>query len=135
MYDNNEKKRIKISKGFKYGKEKTNNYEDEEYIYTRGFGNFQYKNNNLINLENQQISPVPDIFEIINEDIKLLIICNSGFFESYKIINNNTINNKNTEKNIAEYFIKKLNNKKLISDTIDEYFIEYILMQNKKIKI
>ena len=132
MYDNNEKKRIKISKGFKYGKEKTNNYEDEEYIYTRGFGNFQYKNNNLINLENQQISPVPDIFEIINEDIKLLIICNSGFFESYKIINNNTINNKNTEKNIAEYFIKKLNNKKLISDTIDEYFIEYIFNAKQK---
>ena len=47
MFNNNEKKRIKIAKGLKYGKEKINEYENEEYLYTRGFGNFQYKSNNF----------------------------------------------------------------------------------------
>jgi serine/threonine protein phosphatase PrpC len=138
MFNNNEKKRIKIAKGLKYGKEKINEYENEEYLYTRGFGNFQYKSNNLLNLESQEITSEPEIFEISNEDIKLLIICNSGFFESYRIINNNNsnINNKNIEKNIAEYFIEKLNNKeKIISDSINEYFMDYIFNGKKKNQI
>ena len=74
IYKKNEKKRVKIAKGIKYGKEKENSKENEEFLYMRGFGNFQYKNNDLINKEVQEIISIPDIFEIPNDSIKYLII-------------------------------------------------------------
>ena len=61
-------------------KKKKKKLKKEEYLYTRAFGNFKYKNNKLINIEAQEISSEPDIFEIFNNDIKFLIICNLGFF-------------------------------------------------------
>ena len=90
---------------------------------TRGFGNFQYKNNKLINIEEQEISPIPNIFEIENEQIKYLIICNSGFFEIAEIANNV---NKSIEKKIADFFVNKLKTQKKISDIIGEYIDEFI---------
>ena len=124
------KKWIKIARGIQYGKEKEKIYEKEEYLYTRGFGDFQYKNNKLINIEDQEISCKPDIFEISNDDIKFLIICNSGFFESGKIFDNDY---KNIEKNIATYFLQKLQNKKkIISDIIGDYFDDVIQIENQK---
>lgn len=122
------KARVKTLKGIKYGKEE----ENEDYLYTKGFGDFQYKDNKLINLSEQEISSEPDIYEIQNEDIKFLIIYNYGFFESAKLINDNNNNDRNFEKNIAYYFIKKLKNEqKNISDIISDYFDEYI---SKEIK-
>ena len=121
LYNKNEKMRIKIAKGIKYGKEKENNNKNEEYLYMRGFGNFQYKNNDLISIEGQEITPIPNIFEVPNDNIKYLIICNSGFFEAGSNIN------ANNEKNIASYFIKKLQNEqKEISEIIGDYFDEFI---------
>ena len=139
-YNNSERKRIKIARGIKYGKEKEKKLKKEEYLYTRGFGNFKYKNNKLIDINAQEISCEPDIFEISNNDIKFLIICNSGFFESANIFNqnNNTnnTNNTNNERNIANYFINKLkNDKKLISDVIGDYFDEYISNEINKNQI
>ena len=130
IYNNNEKKRIKIARGIKYGQEKEKQYEKEEYLYTRGFGDFQYKNNNLIKIEDQEISCIPNIFEISNEEIKFLIICNSGFFDSGKIFDNDY---KNIETNIATYFLQKLQNKqKIISDIIGDYFDGVIQIENQK---
>lgn len=129
-YNNNENKRIKIAKAIQYGKEKDKNYDKNEYLYTRGFGDFQYKSNSLIKLEEQEISPKPDIYEIPNEEIKFLIICNSGFFQNDININNN-IKNNTIEKNIADYFIKKLqNNQKIISGIIGDYLDECISNKN-----
>jgi serine/threonine protein phosphatase PrpC len=109
-YDNKEKIRVKTSKGIKYGKEKEKKEENEEYLYTKGFGDFNYKDNNLVSPEQQEISPEPDVIEISNNDIQYLIICNYGFYE-YGIQINKGDSNKNKKKNIADYFIKKLQNK------------------------
>ena len=131
-YNKKEKLRVKQSKGIKYGKEKENIFENEEFLYTKGFGDFQYKNNKLIDNEEQEISSKPDICEIENENIKYLIICNYGFLESGKLINDKNNNDyKNIEKNIANYFINKLKNEqKNISDIISDYYDEYISKQN-----
>ena len=121
IYSKNEKKRVKIAKGIKYGKEKDNNNENEEYLYMRGFGNFQYKNNDIINIEGQEITSIPDIFEIPNDSIKYLIICNSGFYE----VGNNF--NEKKDKKFANYFIKKLQSEqKIISEIIGDYLDEFI---------
>ena len=115
----NEKNRIKISKELKTGKE-NKTIENNEYLYTRGFGDFNYKNNDLISTEEQEIISEPDMYEISNDNIQYLIICNSGFFEKEKDIN---IDNNNIEKNISNYFIPKLQSKDIkISDIIGEYF-------------
>ena len=133
LYDNHEKNRVKIAKGIKYGKEKENIYEKEEYLYTRGFGDFKYKNNDLIDIEQQEISCKPDIFEISNDEIKFLIICDYGFFESANIFSQNNSNSINIEKKIASYFIDKIKNeKKLLSGIIGDYFDEYITNQINK---
>ena len=129
-YENKEKIRVKTSKGIKYGKEKEKKEENEEYLYTKGFGDFNYKDNNLVSPEQQEISPEPDIIEISNDDIQYLIICNYGFFE-YGIQINKDDNNKNIKKSIAEYFIKKLQNKqKKISEIIEEYIEEFVPKEN-----
>jgi serine/threonine protein phosphatase PrpC len=121
----NEKRRIKIAKELKTGKTVS---ENKEYLYTKGFGDFNYKNNHLLSIEEQEVSSEPDIYEIPNENLQFLIICNSGFFENEKDIN---INYNNIEKNIANYFIPKLQNKKkIISDIIGDYFDECITIKN-----
>lgn len=127
LYNKSEKNRIKIAKGIMYGKEREKNFDKEEFLYTRGFGDFQYKSNRIVNMENQEIICKPDIFEISNDDVKFLIICNSGFFESARILCNNIKNNKIIEKYIANFFIEKLKNKqKIISDIIGDFFNEVI---------
>ena len=129
IYNKNEKKRVKIAKGMKYGKEKDDNNENEEYLYMRGFGNFQYKNNDIINIEGQEITSIPDIFEIPNDSIKYLIICNSGFYE----VGNNF--NEKKDKKFANYFIKKLQSEqKIISKIIGDYLDEFIPKIDEKAK-
>jgi serine/threonine protein phosphatase PrpC len=73
-----EKTRIQIAKGIKYGKE----IKGEEYIYTRGFGDFQYKINNPVNIECSEILSEPFLYEINNNDIKYIIVFNYGVYES-----------------------------------------------------
>ena len=129
-YENKEKIRVKTSKGIKYGKEKEKIGENEEYLYTKGFGDFNYKDNILVSPEQQEISPEPDVVEISNDDIQYLIICNYGFFEYGTQINKGE-NNKNIKKNIADYFIKKLQNKqRKISEIIEEYIEEFVPKEN-----
>ena len=125
LFNKSEKNRIKIAKGIMYGKEREKNFDKEEYLYTRGFGDFQYKSSRIVNMDNQEIICKPDIFEIPNNDAKYLIICNSGLFESARILCNNIKNNKIIEKYIANFFKERLENKqKIISDAIGDFFNE-----------
>ena len=57
-----------------------------------------------------------------------MIICNSGFFESGKIFDNDY---KNIEQNIATYFLQKLQSEqKILSDIIGDYFNGVMQIEN-----
>ena len=127
-FEEEEKKRIKIAKGIKYGKE----IKGEEYIYTRGFGDFQYKMGGSINIDCSEILSEPFLYEINNNDIKYIIMFNHGVYENvlYKLKFEKDIDN-NIYKNISEFFIEHLKDeKKQISEIIYEYF--NILINQKK---
>jgi len=114
-----EKKRVRIVKGFKYGKI----IEDEEYDYTRGFGDYQYKLNNLINIESQEILSEPFIYEINNKDIKYIIAFNNGFYEFFKNFNCTEKDKEIIYKKISDYFIEQMKDEqKNLSDIIADYF-------------
>jgi len=122
-----EKTRIQIAKGIKYGKE----IKGEEYIYTRGFGDFQYKINNPVNIECSEILSEPFLYEINNNDIKYIIMFNYGVYESVLYELNCDKNMNNIYKNISKFFIEHLKDEqKKISEIIYEYF-DNLLMQKK----
>lgn len=124
-----EKKRIKIVKGIKYGK----NIKSEEYDYTRGFGDYQYKVNNSINIDSQEIESEPFVYEINNTDIKYIIAFNNGFYENYKQMNSTDKEYKKNYKKIADYFVEQLKDgKKSISDIISDYFDKNIITKENK---
>ena len=131
MFEEEEKKRIKIVKGIKYGKE----IKREEYTYTRGFGDFQYKINNSINIDSPEILSEPFLYEINNNDIKYIIMFNNGLYERalYKLNFEKDIKN-NIYKNISEFFIEHLKEeKKKISEIICEYFNDLIIQKKEVI--
>ena len=80
IYEEEEKNRIKIIKGLKYGK----NIINEDYSYTRGFGDYQYKTNDFIKIDSQEILAEPFIYEINQSDIKYIIVFNNGFYENFQ---------------------------------------------------
>ena len=98
-----------------------NNYNKENFIddfplkITRGFGDLQYKDNKLINIEDQYISIKPDIIEIPIEDLNFLIIGNNCCFS-----------NDNDILSLEKYFLDKYNKNceqkisKIIGDFLDE---------------
>ena len=120
------KKRIKIIKGLKYGK----NIINEEYSYTRGFGDYQYKTNDFIKIDSQEILAEPFIYEINQSDIKYIIVFNNGFYEYFQNMNMSEKDKDNKEiiyKNIADYFLQYLkDDQKAISEIISDYFNKYI---------
>ena len=114
-----EKKRVRIVKGIKYGK----NLNDEEYDYTRGFGDYHYKINNLINIDSPEILSEPFLYEINNKDTKYIIAFNNGFYEIFKNYNNLYEDNKIIYKKISDYFIEQMKDEqKNISDVIANFF-------------
>ena len=120
-------KRSRIEKGIKYGKE----IKGKDYLYTRGFGDYQYKNNNSIDIETQEILSEPFIYEIKNKDIKYIIAFNNALFEILINTNDSDKNINNIYKKISGYFIEQLKDEqKLISDIISQYFDNII--QNYK---
>ena len=125
-YEEEEKNRIKIIKGLKYGK----NIINEEYSYTRGFGDYQYKTNDFIKIDSQEILAEPFIYEINQSDIKYIIIFNNGFYENFQNMNMSEKDIDNKEiiyKNIADYFLQYLkDDQKAISEIISDYFNKYI---------
>ena len=117
---NNEKeiKRLNMIYGF----DNDDNIKEKYYnicplINTRGFGDLQYKDNKMINLEDQHILIKPDIIEIPLDDIKYLIIGNYGCFRY-----------DNGFLSLEKFFIDKyIQNKKeniKISDIIEDFFDE-----------
>ena len=119
-----EKERINFSKNFKEKK------IYEEFIeITRGFGFFEYKENKWLKPEDQAISIEPEIIEINYEQCKYLIIGSNGLFEQGD--NEDMIFYDKCNKNLAEYFIEKINNyndnnNKKISNLIEQYFDKII---------
>ena len=112
-------KRVKIEKRIKYGK----NIKGEKFLYTRGFGDYQLKKNNLNNIDTQEILSEPFIYEINNKDIKYIIAFNQALYEI--LINTNDLDNNinNIYKKISQYFIEELKDEqKSISDVISQYF-------------
>lgn len=93
-------------------------------ITTRGFGDLQYKYNNIINFEGQYISNKPDIIEIPLDELNFLIIGNNGCFnEKEKTIS--------LEKYFLDNYIK--NKEQKLSNIIEEFFKE--LEKNKEMNI
>ena len=93
-------------------------------ITTRGFGDLQYKYNNIMNFEGQYISNKPDIIEIPLEELNFLIIGNNGCFNEKE----NTIS---LEKYFLDNYIK--NKEQKLSNIIEEFFKE--LEKNKEMNI
>jgi serine/threonine protein phosphatase PrpC len=93
-------------------------------ITTRGFGDLQYKYNNIINFEGQYISNKPDIIEIPLDELNFLIIGNNGCFNEKE----NTIS---LEKYFLDNYIK--NKEQKLSNIIEEFFKE--LEKNKEMNI
>ena len=95
---------------------------------TRGFGDLQYKYNNIMNFEGQYISNKPDIIEIPIEELSFLIIGNYGCFSE-----------KQNSLSLEKYFLDKYNKNKeqKISSIIEEFFKGKILdiEKNKEINI
>ena len=137
----NEIKRLKLAYGFlEEENDEDYNFENKEkkefnpndycpLMITRGFGDLQYKDNKLINIEDQYISVNPDIIEIPIDDLNYLIIGNYGTFGENQ-------NNKLTiNQTVAKYFVDKINNNedKKISKIIEDYF-EEIIQEKEKAK-
>ena len=120
----NENEIKRLNRIFGYEISDTSNNKDklknDFYLnITRGFGNLQYKDNKLINLEDQCISVKPDIIEISIEELNYLIIGNNGCFSG---------NNDENLLSLEKYFLEKFNknNEQKINTVIEEFFDEKI---------
>ena len=120
----NENEIKRLSRIFGYEISDTSNNKDklknDFYLnITRGFGNLQYKDNKLINLEDQCISVKPDIIEISIEELNYLIIGNNGCLSG---------NNDENLLSLEKYFLEKFNknNEQKINTVIEEFFDEKI---------
>lgn len=119
-----EQTRIQDSLNFKEKK-----FYPEFLETTRGFGNFEYKQNKWLKPEDQAFSPQPEVTEINYEECKYLIIGSHGVFDEDKDMELYDKYNKD----VASYFmeqIKKDNNKKF-SNIIEEY-LDSIVPKDKK---
>ena len=120
----NENEIKRLSRIFGYEISDASNNKDKlkndfDLNITRGFGNLQYKDNKLINLEDQCISVKPDIIEISIEELNYLIIGNNGCFSG---------NNDENLLSLEKYFLEKFNknNEQKINTVIEEFFDEKI---------
>ena len=138
--DENEIKRLKMIYGVtdtENGNDNTNEIKEKKefnpinycpLVTTRGFGDLQYKDNKLINIEDQYISVYPDIIEIPLEDLSYLIIGNYGSFSE------NSKNKLTINQIVSQFFLEKCNNEnKKISEIIEEYF-DQIVQETEKNK-
>ena len=128
---NDEKEIIRLNEKYGWGNIDDDKIKDkvkEKYINnfplitTRGFGDLQYKNNKIINLEGQYISNKPDIIDIPIEELNFLIIGNYRCF-----------NEKENVISLEKYFLDKYvkNKEQKISNIIEEFFKEKIIETEK----
>lgn len=119
-----EQTRIQDSLNFKEKK-----FYPEFLETTRGFGNFEYKQNKWLKPEDQAFSPQPEVTEINYEECKYLIIGSHGVFDENKDMELYDKYNKDVASYLMEQ-IKKDNNKKF-SNIIEEY-LDSIVPKDKK---
>ena len=122
--DEIEKIRIENSSNFKEKK-----FYPEFIETSRGFGDFEYKQNKWLKPEDQAISPEPEVIEINYEDCKYLIVGSQGFFDGNKDLKFFDKCNQD----IADYFTEKIktDKDKKFSEIIEEYF-DFIVPKDKK---
>ena len=115
--DESEKNRISISQNFK-----EKQFYPEFLDISRGFGFYEYKENKWLKPEDQAVCCEPEIIEINYDQCKYLIISSNGMFEQGD--NNDNIFYNKCNRNLAEYFIEKINkdNNRKMSRIIEEYF-------------
>ena len=108
-----EKKRIKkFNKTIDYQSLKINFYVPA----SRCFGFFKYKDNKILNEENQIISCVPDVYLYDKKDVDFILLLTKGAFSNGENFNNfkenikNIFNNKN--KKLSELINEYVKNKK-----------------------
>ena len=125
VYDENEKNRIDTSSAFKEKK-----FFPEFLLSSRGFGDFEYKENKWLKPEDQAVSPEPEIIEISSEECKFLIIGSHGFFDDNKDMKFFNKSNQDT----ADYFLEEMKNNKnkKISKIIEEYYDKVIPKEKKE---
>ena len=113
--DEIEKKRIKNSQSFK-----EKQFYPELLLSSRGFGDFEYKENKWLKPEDQAVSPDPEVIELNYEECKFLIIGSHGLFEDNKDMK--SFNKSNQD--ITDYFMEEIKNNKnkKISKIIEEYY-------------
>lgn len=113
--DEDEKKRIDNSRAFKEKK-----IYPELLLSSRGFGDFEYKQNKWLKLEDQAVSPEPEVIELNYEECKFLIIGSHGLFDDNKDMQFF----KKTNQEITDFFMAQIKNNKnkKISKIIEEYF-------------
>ena len=125
-----EKKRVDLARSFNENEEskKSDKKDQKEYLdSTRGFGDLEFKDNEWIKQEDQEISAEPEIIEIPLKDLDLLIIGSHGMFENKKDENDDNAVNKR----ISDYFVNEVkNDSKKISQIIEEFF-NSIIAENK----
>ena len=122
-----EKKRVELIRSLNEGEVKNENIKQVEYLETtRGFGDFQFKGNEWIDHEDQEISAKPDIIEVCLKDIQYIILGSHGMFEGEE----NDVNNK-----LSKFFIEEIkkDENKIYSKIIEEYF-EKIIAKDKNDK-
>lgn len=119
-----EQTRIQDSLNFKEKK-----FYPEFLETTRGFGNFEYKQNKWLKPEDQAFSPQPEIIEINYEECKYLIIGSHGLFDENKDME--TFDKYNQD--VAGYFTEKImkDKNKKFSNIIEEY-LDSIVPKDKK---
>lgn len=119
MKEKDEKKRVDIIRTFNKEIKKSKNKGSgiDQYIdCTRGFGDWELKQNPWIGQEEQEISVDPDIFEKNINDIGYIIFGSNGMFDRDEI-------NDNIIKNIGNELIGKIiGTKGRYSETLKEYF-------------
>ena len=122
--DEAEKGRIENSSSFKEKK-----FYPEFLLSSRGFGDFEYKENKWLKPEDQAVSPEPDVTEINYEVCKYLIIGSHGLFDDNKDMKFFERSNQD----ITDYFMEQIKNNKnkKISKIIEEYF-DIVIPKEKK---
>ena len=125
MDDPEEKKRVELARSLDEEEEERRAFDIDplaEYLeVTRGFGFFEFKENEWMEQRDQEVSAVPDIIEVPLKEIQYIIIGSHGMFEG----DWNDINNEdNTNNIICKFFIEEMrkDENKLYSKIIEEYF-------------
>ena len=133
LNDETEKKRVTLARNFNEEEEerlrkKGNCQQKVEFLEsTRGFGDWEFKDNQWIDQKDQEVTVEPEIFEVPAKDVKYIIIGSHGMFEDEP-----KTNEDDTNKKVCDYFYQELKKEggKAYSKIIEGYF-ENIISKDK----